>query len=91
MTSVAYKVNKLLKKYKYKNKKIINFPSLNFFNKNWLQKNLKKIDHIVFLEDHFNKGGFADLMTSYLMNEKIINKISFHNESVKDFPSMWYS
>ena len=86
MTSVAYKVNKLLKNINIKIK-IINFPSLNFFNKNWLQKNLKKIDHIVFLEDHFNKGGFADLMISYLMNEKIINKISFHNQSVNDFPA----
>ena len=85
MTSVAYKVNKLLIK-KNIAIKIINFPSLNFFKKKWLYQNLIKINHILFLEDHYSMGGLADLMTSFIMNEKIFKKISFDKISIKDFP-----
>ena len=86
MTSVAYKVNKLLIK-KNIEIKIINFPSLNFFKKKWLYQNLKKINHIIFLEDHFSKGGLADLMTTFIMNEKIFTNMSFDKLSIKDFPA----
>ena len=31
-------------------------------------------------------GGLADLMTSFIMNEKIVKKISFDKICIKDFP-----
>jgi transketolase len=86
MTSVVFKLNKILLKNKIR-VKIVNFPSLNFFNKKWLIANLKSSRYLFLIDDHHSNGGFADLITSFLVNQNINKNLKIKKICINEFPA----
>ena len=66
---------------------VVNLPSLNYFNLNWVIKILKNKSKIFLFDEHYKSGGFADLFLSFI-NDNELNKTKiFKKIAINDFPS----
>ena len=86
MVNQAFKTCKILKKENI-NLKLINMPCINNFSLNWFKKNISKTKNIFFLEDHNVNGGISDLITSFIVNNKILNNAVFTKFGPNEFPA----
>ena len=66
---------------------IINFPSLNYFNKYWLKKILNNKNKIFILDEHFKTGGFSDIFLSFVNDNNLNKNKTFKKIALDDFPS----
>ena len=65
---------------------VINFPTLNYFEVAWLKKILKVSKNIFAIDDHNYSGGFGDLLSSFIQENKLGN-FNFNKLAIKDFPA----
>ena len=66
---------------------IINLPSLNYFNKQWVKKILKKKKKIFIFDEHFRTGGFGDIFLSFVIENNLNVNKTFKKIALNDFPS----
>ena len=86
MVSEGFKAAKILEKDKL-SLEVINLPSLNYFDRDWLKKKVSKFKYIFFLDDHNINGGMGDLLTAYLVENNLINNKKLKKFGFKDFPA----
>lgn len=86
MVTEAYKAAKTLGKKNFY-LEIVNIPCLNYFDKDWLSKKIKKFKYIFFLDDHSFSGGMSDLMISFLTENDLLNEKKTKKFGFKDFPA----
>ena len=86
MISETFKAAQLLRK---KNIfiEIINIPCLNFFDKVWFIKKIKKFRNIFFIDDHNTSGGMGDLLISFFANNNLLHNKIFKKFGFNDFPA----
>ena len=86
MVDQAYKAHQMLLKKGIK-LKVVNVPCINYFNIKWLKKTIGKIKYLFFLEDHNINGGLSDLMTSFILNNRISKNLIIKKFGPNEFPA----
>ena len=86
MVDQAYKTHQVLLKKGIK-LKVVNVPCVNYFNIKWLKKTIGKIKYLFFLEDHNISGGLSDLMTSFILNNRISKNLIIKKFGPNEFPA----
>lgn len=66
--------------------RVINHPFLNRFNIDWLSSVTQDVDRIFALDDHFISGGFCDLLSSTLVENKLLSGKNFYKLGLKELP-----
>ena len=86
MVDQAYKTHQVLLKKGIK-LKVVNVPCVNYFNIKWLKKTIGKIKYLFFLEDHNINSGLSDLMTSFILNNRISKNLIIKKFGPNEFPA----
>ena len=58
---------------------MINLPCLNFFDKSWFSKKIKKFKNIFTLDDHNISGGLGDMLFSFLAENDLVGNKNLKN------------
>lgn len=86
MITESSKAAKILKKKKI-SLSVINLPCLNFFDKSWFSKKIKKFKNIFTLDDHNISGGLGDMLFSFLAENDLVGNKNLKKFGFKDYPA----
>ena len=66
---------------------MVNLPCLNFFDKSWFSKKIKKFKNIFTLDDHNISGGLGDMLFSFLAENDLVGNKNLKKFGFKDYPA----
>ena len=70
---------------------MINLPCLNFFDKSWFSKKIKKFKNIFTLDDHNISGGLGDMLFSFLAENDLVGNKNLKKFGFKGYPCGTYN